>query len=69
MTILDYTLFPFVQGKEERNALHLASRNGHESLARDLITMYQLQPNTTNKVWESCVCVDTYFFECLGLHH
>ena len=38
------------QDKVGRNALHCASRNGHESLARDLITMYELRPNTAEKV-------------------
>ena len=50
-----YTLFPIVQDKDGRNALHLASLSGHASLARDLVTMYRLHPSTTSKVLESCV--------------
>lgn len=42
---------PTVQDKDGRSALHLASLNGHASLARELITMYKLHPNTENKVW------------------
>ena len=53
-----------VQDKDGRNALHLASLNGHASLARDLMTIYRLHPNTASKVLESCV--DTVMFRYLS---
>lgn len=50
--------FPIVQNWKGWNALHIASCYGHESLARDVITMYQLHPSTAKKVcMESCVVI------------
>ena len=50
-------LLPTVQDKDGRNALHLAFLNGHASLARDLVTLYRLHPNTASKVRGSYVCM------------
>ena len=38
------------QNNKGWTALHYAARKGYASLARDLITMYKLDPNTANKV-------------------
>lgn len=41
---------PIIQNWKRWNALHYASQYGYESLAKCLITTYQLHPSTASKV-------------------
>ena len=40
----------WLQGQNADTPLHLASANGHNYLAKELIEMYQLDPNAVTKV-------------------
>lgn len=56
-----------VQNNKGWTALHCTSRNGHVSLARDLIAMYRLHPNTPDKVWN--IAVIWWNAYCLRLNY
>ena len=59
-------LLPTVQDKDGRNALHLASLKGHASLARDLMIIYRLHPDTENKVQGSYIRTYVTYVGCGG---
>ena len=40
----------WLQDQDADTSLHLACVGGHHSLAKELIEMYQLDPNAVNKV-------------------
>lgn len=46
---VSWTCFCY-QDQKGWTSLHYASRYGHAPVVRDLIVMYQLHPNTANKV-------------------